>query len=199
MKENLDNICVIYLHGFQSSSRSEKATVFDVFLKEKYPDIDFHAPDLPFSPELVLNEIAALLGSLPDKQVCLLGSSMGGFYAAYLSSLYGLQAVLINPATEPMNLFAGLLGQTVENKHTGEKHLFTQNDFARLRQIEDMQVKHEDLIYCLLETGDEVLDYRLAEAKYRKCHLKVIEGGNHRFMNFENCLSEIMTFFLERK
>ena len=47
----------------------------------------------------------------------------------------------------------------------------------------------------LLETGDEVLDYRLAEKRYKICQQKIFQGGDHRFQNFERCLPDILAFF----
>ena len=197
MLENHSDFNVIYLHGFQSSSRSEKAQVLSSYLKSFEPKVSFHAPDLPFSPEQTLEHVSVLLETLSGKKILLVGSSMGGFYASYLSQKFRVPAILINPAVFASPLFESFSGQEIQNNYTRERYRVAEHDLGRLKQIENAALEHPELIFCLLETGDEVLDYRQAEKKYQFCKLKVIEGGNHRFKSFESCLSEIMDFFFD--
>lgn len=195
MIENHSDVNVIYLHGFQSSSRSEKAQILSAYLKNLEGKVSFHAPDLPFSPGKTLAQVGGLLDSMKGKKILLVGSSMGGFYASYLSQRHQLPAVLINPAVSAFPLFESFSGQELQNNYTQERHIVSQQDITTLKEIENIELVHKNLIFCLLETGDEVLDYRLAEKKYQFCKLKIIAGGNHRFKNFESCLPGIMTFF----
>ncbi|HSF48024.1 MAG TPA: YqiA/YcfP family alpha/beta fold hydrolase, partial [Burkholderiales bacterium] len=46
----------------------------------------------------------------------------------------------------------------------------------------------------LVETGDEVLDYRHAVEKYRGAKQIVIEGGDHSFASFARLLPAIFEF-----
>jgi predicted esterase YcpF (UPF0227 family) len=188
---------IIYLHGFQSSSRSQKATIISDYLKTKQFaegfEIGFVSPNLPFSPSLTLQKLNALLDK--QKRPVLIGSSMGGFYAAYLSQKRKLPAVLINPVVAPELLFDDLFNQEIENEYTGERHRFVQADLDLFKQMTLRELAFPKLIFNLLETGDEVLDYRLAEKKYKICNQKVFQGGDHRFQNFENCLPDILKFY----
>jgi predicted esterase YcpF (UPF0227 family) len=43
----------------------------------------------------------------------------------------------------------------------------------------------------LLQTGDEVLDYRLAELRYARHQVIIEQGGNHRFENLTDYLPVI--------
>lgn len=187
---------IIYLHGFQSSSRSQKANTFQTYLtqqKNDFSDIEFISPDLPFSPVSMIERISKLLDEVESP--VLVGSSMGGFYATYFSQALSLPTVLINPVVQSELLFDTLLGQEIENVYTGEKHYFVQEDLDKLKEITLNGIHSPELIFNLLETGDEVLDYRLAEKKYKICTQKVFQGGDHRFQNFENCLPDIMQFY----
>jgi len=194
MIESSTTFNVIYLHGFQSSSRSEKAQILSAYLKSKQSKVSFHAPDLPFSPIQTLKQMDTLIQSLVGKKILLVGSSMGGFYASHLSQRHKIPAVLINPAVSALALFESFSGQELRNNYTHEKYRITNEDLSTLKNIENAELAHKDLIFCLLETGDEVLDYQQAENKYKLCRLKVIQGGNHRFKSFEICLPEIMDF-----
>ena len=46
----------------------------------------------------------------------------------------------------------------------------------------------------MVETGDEVLDYRQAVARYRGCRQLVIEGGDHGFSDFDRYLDRVLAF-----
>ena len=86
---------LLYLHGFNSSPDSAKAKIFQSFVKKKKSK-SLLVPDLPISPKetiLLLEEII----KAHKKEVSLIGSSLGGFYAAYLAEKYKLKSVLINP------------------------------------------------------------------------------------------------------
>ncbi len=186
---------LIYLHGFQSSSQSQKAQACQTFLaaNPQFNGVEFVSPDLPFSPQKTVNLIEGLLQRY--SQPLLMGSSMGGLYAAWCSQSYACPAVLINPVAETEFLFTDLIGENLENTYTGEHYVFTQQDIDFLKKMGRFELHAPELIFNLLETGDEVLDYRLAEKKYKLCAQKVIEGGDHRFQNFETCLPEIMAFY----
>jgi predicted esterase YcpF (UPF0227 family) len=46
----------------------------------------------------------------------------------------------------------------------------------------------------IVETGDEVLDYRQAVARYRGAEQVVVPGGDHSLRSFEQHLARILAF-----
>jgi predicted esterase YcpF (UPF0227 family) len=46
----------------------------------------------------------------------------------------------------------------------------------------------------IVETGDEVLDYRAAVAKYRGARQVVVEGGDHTLKSFPEHIPLILEF-----
>lgn len=46
----------------------------------------------------------------------------------------------------------------------------------------------------MVQTEDEVLDYRQAVDKYQHSRLIVQDGGDHSFINFQAMLPSIMSF-----
>ena len=46
----------------------------------------------------------------------------------------------------------------------------------------------------LVETGDEVLDYRQAVARYAGCKQVILEGGDHSFTQFPHFIPQIIEF-----
>lgn len=184
---------LLYIHGFNSSPQSHKAAATRAWLAAQYPGIAFRCPFLSPYPERAMaqlqEEIAALTGPL-----YLAGSSMGGFYATWLAARHGARAVLINPAVQPWLGRDHLLGPQA-NHHTGEIAIIEPEHLEQLRAWEiDLLPRPQDLL-VLLQTGDEVLDYRLAAEKYRACKLVIEPGGDHGFQNFERHLPAIIDFF----
>jgi predicted esterase YcpF (UPF0227 family) len=46
----------------------------------------------------------------------------------------------------------------------------------------------------LVETGDEILDYRAAVSRYAGCEQVVVEGGDHSLQSFAQHLPCILQF-----
>ena len=182
---------LLYLHGFNSASSSHKAQVLQGAMTRLNRGAQFFAPDLPHRPAQAIALLETLIEKLPQTST-LVGSSLGGYYATYLSERHGLKAVLINPAVAPYRLLAPLLGPQ-QNYYTGETYEFTPQHLAELTALE-MAVLHPQHYFLLVQTGDEVLDYRDAVARYAAAKQSVIPGGDHGFQQFENYLNDILAF-----
>ena len=88
-----------------------------------------------------------------------MGSSLGGYYATYLSEFYQAPAVLINPAVRPYELWESRLGEN-RNYHSGEIHVVTREHIEELRQIDVPMLSKPKNFKVFLQTSDETLDYR---------------------------------------
>ena len=181
---------LIYIHGFNSSPASSKAGAIQRELERRGRGGDFLAPALPHSPAAA----AALLAQLvrAHRDACLIGSSLGGFYATWLVETHGVRAVLLNPAVRPYVLLAGEIGRQ-KNFHTGEEYDFTAQHLDELRALEVDSIGPERYL-LLVTTGDEVLDYRHAVERYRGARQIVIEGGDHGFSDFADHLDVVLEF-----
>lgn len=125
----------------------------------------------------------------------LVGSSLGGYYATYLAEKHDLYAVLINPAAFAYQSLAPAVGPQ-RNLYTGESFDFTEQHLAELAQLEVPRPSRPERFWLMVETGDEVLDYREAVAKYAGARQTVIEGGDHSFRHFADYLDAIIDFSL---
>lgn len=186
---------LIYIHGFLSSPKSTKAQVTHDWLRYHRPDWRFECPFLSSHPAQAKAALEYLLERLPDREIFLLGSSLGGFWATYLAETRNLPAVLINPAVSPQRRFQVLVGQTLKNYHTAETCILTDDDMAELAACDVDRLNNPDLYWLLAQTGDETLDYRDAVAKYRGCRQTVETGGSHAFDGYEGWLPDIVEFF----
>ena len=182
---------VLYLHGFNSSPVSAKARQFTAFCAQ-HAQVDVGVPQLPHHPA----EALALLRELVEARspALIIGSSLGGFYATILAEQYGMRAALINPAVAPCRqLGEEFLGQQ-RNLYTGEEYEFTRGHAAALEAMTPESLKHPQRFLVLLQTGDQVLDYRIAADFYQRSHVVVTEGGSHDFDNFSDVLPQICRF-----
>ncbi len=185
-------MALIYIHGFNSSPASLKSCQTAEWLSLHHPDIPFHCPRLNNEPEKAIRQLQALIESV-KRPVGLVGSSMGGYYATWLAEQYSLRAVLVNPAVKPYELMLDYLGENA-NYHTGERYVLEQKHVEEVRRLEVQTPLHREYYWVLLQTEDEVLDYRQAEARYDGCRMTIEQGGDHSFQHFERFLADIFDF-----
>ena len=183
---------LLYLHGYNSSPDSTKAIIFRSFVEKKNSE-SLLVPSLPISPKetiLLLDEII----EENKKEISLIGSSLGGFYAAYLAEKYKLKSVLINPVVSShLKNMKDLIGEH-ENYNTGEKYFFSESNFKELfdYKIRRFSIPLNQLF--LLQLGDEVLDQK-ETLKYNTGSLFLVEDeGSHKFDNFEKFLPLVYDF-----
>lgn len=182
---------VLYLHGFASSSLSDKAMLMKHFFAQQLPAHRLIVPDLPYTPD----EAWALLQDICTQQRpdLLIGSSLGGFLATALAEQYGCKAVLINPAVRPHLLLQQHLGRywhPVRQQH----YDVTAAHLPKLAALQVSTITQPQQILVLLQSGDEVLDHRQALEFYAQCQLDVQEGGDHSYQNLQSRLADIVNF-----
>lgn len=194
---------IVYIHGFCSSSKAIKAQILDRIISEEYKEISFVSAEFSDSFSVGMKQLENLIESLcgKDRNVCIVGSSLGGFYALSLSIRYSLKAALVNPCLNPSYFLKryDYLGKELENFDTGNKFIISQSDILLMEKLEKEQVDYDSsLISVFLQKGDEVLDYRVAcefFSKYGAQTLEVQEGGSHRYDNFEETVGRIIAEF----
>jgi len=181
---------IVYLHGFNSSPQSHKAQVLGRYLAERGLGGEYACPALPPEADAAVAIIRRSIQGAQD--VCYIGSSLGGFYATYMVETHGGKAVLINPAIDPHVGLRAYLGPQ-KNLYTGEPYTLTEAHLAEWRRLYMPKVT-ADRYLLLVETGDEVLDYRRAVERYAGAEQVVVEGGDHTLQSFPQHLPRILEF-----
>ncbi len=185
---------ILYLHGFNSSPASYKARVLQGYMRSLGLEDFIDVPAIPPEPAEAIDLLQRRVEKIIEHTgLCLVGSSLGGFYATWLAEKYGCPAVLINPAVRPHQLLEQYLGRNT-NDYTAESWILDQTHIEQFRQlfVENITQPHRYLL--MLQTGDETLDYREATDKYRECPSIIEEGGSHEFSGFDRYLEKIVSF-----
>lgn len=183
---------IIYLHGFNSSPQSHKASYLGRMLAERGLAAEYACPALPHRPLEAIHAIEAEIARHPGRPICFVGSSLGGFYATHLAEKHGARAVLINPAIDPDTGLAAYLGPQ-KNLYTGEAYELTRAHLAEWGALKVERLTPARYL-LLVETGDEVLDYRRAVERYSGAKQVVVEGGDHTLKSFPEQLPVLLAF-----
>ncbi|HZZ93542.1 MAG TPA: YqiA/YcfP family alpha/beta fold hydrolase [Usitatibacter sp.] len=182
---------VIYLHGFVSSPSSKKAVMLGDYVRNIAGDLRYEVPRLHHRPALALSAVEALCADIPARELTIIGSSLGGFYATVVAERLGCRAALLNPAVHPHRDFTRYLG-TQRNMYTGEVFELTMEHVRELAQADLDRITRPERYWLVVETGDEVLDYREATAFYAGALQTVVQGGDHALSSFAEHVPELV-------
>ncbi|MBE8168505.1 MAG: esterase YqiA [Shewanella sp.] len=186
---------LLYIHGFNSSPLSNKGIQTAEFIQRAYPELNFYQPQLPNCPQEAVDLLIDIVEQAKQSHEPLryIGSSLGGYFATYLAQRYGGKAVLINPAIKPYELMEDLLGAQY-NPYTEQSFEVTVQHQQWLKDVDSEVIINPDRFFVLLQTGDEVLDYRQAVSKYHCCKMLIEPNGDHSFVDYQKHLPEIGNF-----
>jgi len=184
---------ILYVHGFASSGGSFKGRR----LKEAFGADNVLTPTLPPVPDEAVALLEGVVAGLKERgeEPLLVGSSLGGFYSLYLCAGHGLPAVLVNPAVKAPETLRRAVGVN-RNFTTGETFLWTEEHAESLGRydVRDVARLDQERIMLIVQTGDQLLDYRDAVALLPRAAHLVIEGGTHEFERFEDVIGPIGDF-----
>jgi uncharacterized protein len=184
---------IVYVHGFNSSPSSTKARQLHARLSALGRAAEYACPALPNRPAQAIAELEDVLAQARNGPITLVGSSLGGYYSTWLAEKHGTKAVLVNPAVTPHEGLRAYLGPQ-KNLYTGEPYELTERHLDELRALWVERPTRLQRYYLMVTTGDEVLDYREAVAKYAGARQLVIPGSDHGFADFEQHLDSVLAF-----
>ncbi len=134
---------ILYLHGLESKLSQEKRTILERFGEVRAPDLDYYNnPD-------AIESIVEKYGKAGIDMV--IGSSMGGFAAYYVSTVLKKPALLFNPALRKRSVDQSIPSLAI-NFYT-LKHFVIGAD--------DNVVHPGDTLNFISETYNEFTDFHL--------------------------------------
>jgi predicted esterase YcpF (UPF0227 family) len=187
----------VYLHGFRSSPQSTKARLTEQALADYRArgwQIEWYAPQLPASPQEAMHLVKAEIAQRHYDVLCIMGSSLGGYYATYLAEQYpAARTSLLNPAVFPARDLERYVG-TQTNWHDGSPFEFKPEYVQELEALRVERLTAHERYYLVAATGDEVLDWKEMMMKYPGANQVVIRGGDHAISDYPTYLPEILRF-----
>lgn len=183
---------IIYLHGFNSAPSSHKARSMFEYMDQRGLGAKFACPALPHQPRAAVRLLESELARHAGESVTFVGSSLGGFYATWLAERHHCRAVLVQPAVTPHTGLESYLG-TQKNLYTGAEYELTRAHLEGWRELLVDNIDAERYL-LLLETGDEVLDYRDAVRRFEGARMVIRQGGDHMMQSFAEHLPRILAF-----
>lgn len=130
----------------------------------------------------------------PRGQMAVMGSSLGGFYAAWLSAHLGIPAVLINPAVHPSRDLARYIGEHPVWHDPAQSIFFEPGYVQELALLESQPLPTHPATLAVIAKGDEVLDWREMYTRHRAGQVRLIEGSDHALSDFDLHLPQILEF-----
>lgn len=170
---------ILNIHGYKGSSENCAFSALSRLGCEIVsPKLDYDA----VSPEEVITELRDIL-STEDIEL-IVGTSLGGFYAAVLAAETGLPVLLVNPCLMPFYHLPKL-------GYAGDIKPF----IALFGKIADLDVGKAG---CIVGGSDEVIDtHSFAEALFGGERFRVVPDGRHSggTLPLPEFFGEMLNFF----
>ncbi|MDN7138741.1 alpha/beta fold hydrolase [Pseudidiomarina sp. 1ASP75-14] len=189
---------IIFIHGFGSNGYGSKAQAMREYCQQH--SIPYSAPSLSHIPDLALQTLRELIEQLQrvsgERSLCLMGSSLGGFYAQVLALEYELPVVLINPSMHAGRSLRRALGTAI-NYYDDSPYQWRESYVDMLDKLEPSYPLSfsKEQCWLLAQTADELLDYREAVQALPQAKHTIEPGGDHGFQGFASHIPEIVSFF----
>lgn len=184
---------ILYIHGWNSYKDARKAILLKNEINSS-KNFEVDSITLKSHPKEAIQQLSNYIEDHKEqRKVHLIGSSLGGYYATFLSEKYNLKAAMINPAVWAYKIFKNDMG-TNENLNTGEKYFIDDLWVQSLQDIFIESITGKNYL-VLLQTGDQTLNYKFAKQYFEGSNIIIDEGGSHSFENLELKIPEILLHF----
>jgi len=184
---------ILYIHGWNSYKDARKAVLLKNEINSS-KNFEVDSITLKSHPKEAIQQLSNYIEDHKEqRKVHLIGSSLGGYYATFLSEKYNLKAAMINPAVWAYKIFKNDMG-TNENLNTGEKYFIDDLWVQSLQDIFIESITGKNYL-VLLQTGDQTLNYKFAKQYFEGSNIIIDEGGSHSFENLELKIPEMLLHF----
>ncbi len=178
---------ILYIHGFNSAGNATKAKK----LIEYFPDYEIVAPTLDYynaSPDELISQLKHEIDTHDIKII--VGTSLGGMMAMYMSAMCGLKALAINPASRPNKTLQHFVGVELTNYATGTTHFLQQSAFDSYQNFitgdfVNMPFNPDNLTFVLAKDDELLGSYKSLKEQFKGFTIHEFDGVTHRFVKFE--------------
>lgn len=190
-------LLIVYLHGFRSSPNSSKAQLTGEAIASLVKDghaIEWYCPQLPPSPQAAMTMVKQKIAETKAKDLCIIGSSLGGFYATYLAEQYPhAKAIMLNPAVRAARELAPYVGQLTAYD-SDEPFDWRAEYIEQLKEQQVEEITNAERYFLLAAKGDELLDWHEMVEHYPGAKHLIIEGSDHGITEYPQYLDQVVAF-----
>ena len=190
-------LLIVYLHGFRSSPNSSKAQLTGEAIASLVKDgqaIEWYCPQLPPSPQAAMTMVKQKIAETKANDLCIIGSSLGGFYATYLAEQYPhAKAIMLNPAVRAARELAPYVGQLTAYD-SDEPFDWRAEYVEQLKEQQVEEITNAERYFLLAAKGDELLDWHEMVEHYPGAKHLIIEGSDHGITEYPQYLDQVVGF-----
>ena len=143
---------------------------------------------------MAMDQVLHGVAAWPAAQMAVIGSSLGGYYASWLTERLGCKAVLLNPAVYAARDLARHVGTHPQWHDPRQQIVFTEQHVDELRLLRCAGPAYPSRYFLLAAKGDAVLDWREMVARYPGVCMHLLEASDHGLSDFEHHLVLVMQF-----
>jgi len=181
---HFDNRSILYLHGYDSSSKGEKPKI----LRSLYPKNRLLIPDLPLDPLECMTLSEDTLRTASNDTI-IIGASLGGFYAYYLACKFKRDCLLINPVYQPAMEAKKLL--EAENNPEKKKVIMDAANMYLSYMSNLNSMKHPMNCFVALGNNDATLDSEASSLHFADAFVKSYDDDHYML----KCFAQVMEDF----
>lgn len=192
----MNSLLVVYLHGFRSSPRSSKAQMTGEAIAHRVEQgsaIEWYCPQLLASPRESMDMVQHHIDASKADRLCVIGSSLGGFYTNYLAEHYGCKGIALNPAVRAGRELAPHVGMMTAYD-SEEPFDFRAEYIDELNRMQVESITLPERYLLLAATGDELLNWQEMAAFYSGAKQIIIQGSDHGIHNYSEYLYSVVSF-----
>lgn len=184
-----ETVSILYCHGWGSQFDPCKKKIR--VLAKALPVVGITV-DYTIHPQVVFDKYAAQLELHPEALV--VGTSLGGFYAAWLGAEFDRPFIAINPAIAPSRTLRAYVGRGVN--HAGEPFELTEECVGA---YDALSFRLDGRGTIVLDMGDEVLSAQATlDLVSGRLPVVAFEGGSHRFDHMADLIESRPDLFRTR-
>ena len=193
---------ILYIHGFRSRGNGKKTKALQAY----FPNEKVISPSLTTNTFKDIQTLKDIIKAavIKGERIIVIGTSLGGFYAYYLSRAYCIPCVLINPCFNPSESLKDSIGiHTIYGSENPGNTLqetceLTQEDLEYFKILErhiymPIDRSSTSLINIMLSVDDEIINHAETLVKFKNCSIKLFNNAGHVFTKFDKILPDIKT------
>lgn len=179
---------ILYLHGFASKFEPESDKIKTLGELGAVSGFDI---DYTLTPDQIFGVIETHIHNTEQDYDVIVGTSLGGYFAAMVGARLGIPFVAINPSIDPAISLQASAGEGRD--WSGKKYVLEKSTISLYKPFTNLP---QGFGLILLDRGDDVFDnertFNVLSGMYE---VSIYNGGSHRFEHMKEALPQIASLY----